>query len=105
RALAASVLTGAVMSSTWLGIAHAVGHVLGATYGVPHGACHAVMAGACIRFNAGVAGAAHARAAATLGLAGGSDALADWMDSRAERWGLPRRLSDLGVRPEDLPDL
>jgi len=104
-ALTASSMTGTGMAGTWLGIAHAVGHVVGATYGVAHGAVHAAVAGACVRFNAEVASAAHRRAATSLGVDGGSDALADWLERRAHSWALPTRLGDLGVGREDLDEL
>lgn len=103
RASVASALAGIGLTGSWLGLAHAIGHVLGARYRVPHGWCHAVLAGPAIRFNAPVAGAEHAALASALGVGGGSEDLARWMEDRATRFGLPRTLAELGVAPADLP--
>jgi alcohol dehydrogenase len=101
----ASALAGLGLTGSWLGLGHALGHVIGARYRVPHGYCHAVLAGAAVRFNASVAGDRHADAAGLLGLAPSSEALAQWLDDRAASWNLPRRLRDLGARETDLPAL
>lgn len=101
----ASALAGLGLSGSWLGLAHALGHVIGARYRVPHGYCHAVLAGAVVRFNAPVAGDRHADAAGLLGLAPSSEALARWLDNRTAAWNLPARLRDLGLKKEDLTDL
>lgn len=102
RAAVMSALTGTSLPGTWLGLAHAIGHVLGARYAAAHGDCHAVVAGAVVRFNAPAAARHHEEACAVLGLSGSSDALAAWLDTRADAWALPRRLRDIGVRHDEL---
>lgn len=105
-AATASAMAGIGLSGTWLGIAHAVGHVLGSTFGVPHGWCHAVMAGPCIRFNSSTASDAHSAAARMAGLENTtSEGLADWVDALSDALGLPRTLRDLGVGRGDLSQL
>ncbi len=105
RASMASVMAGIGLSGSWLGLAHAIGHALGARYRVPHGWCHAVMAGEVIRFNSSVSRSKHERIAAMIGIEPSSEALASWMDARSEAWGLPRTLGQLGVERTDLDAL
>lgn len=105
RAGIASAIAGAGLSATWLGIAHAMGHVIGARYRVAHGLCHAVLAGEAVRYNALIASHLHAIAGAAIGIDSDSDALADWLDARARAWGLPTRLRDLGVPEDDIEEL
>jgi alcohol dehydrogenase class IV len=105
RAGVASALVGLGLPGSWLGLAHAIGHVIGASFGAPHGWCHAVIAPAVVRFNAAepAAAVAHAVAADAVGVTASSDALAAWLGSRAASWGLPTTLSALGVQPEAIP--
>ncbi|MBW3664298.1 MAG: iron-containing alcohol dehydrogenase [Actinobacteria bacterium] len=102
RAVVMSALIGTSLPGTWLGLAHAIGHVLGARYAAAHGDCHAIVAGAVVRFNAPAAAPSHEEACAVLGLSGSSDALAAWLDARADAWSLPRRLRDIEVPRGDL---
>lgn len=105
RASVASAAAGIGLTGSWLGLAHALGHVIGAHYQVPHGWCHAVLAGSVVRFNAEARPAGHILAASLLGVGSSSDALADWLDGLADRWQLPRRLKDLGVPLGDISQL
>ncbi|HEY4280940.1 MAG TPA: iron-containing alcohol dehydrogenase [Conexibacter sp.] len=108
RAGVASALIGVGLPGSWLGLAHAIGHVIGGVHGVPHGWCHAVIAPAVVRFNAGdpAAARAHADAARVLSLDDGdSAALAAWLRATADAFALPATLSDLGVTPDAIPAL
>ncbi len=105
RASVASAVAGIGLTGSWLGLAHAIGHVVGARTGVPHGWCHAVLAGPIVRFNAAVRPEGHEIAASVLGVGRSSEQLAEWLDALASRWQLPRRLRDLGVTESDVPHL
>jgi|GEM_PF-4465870 alcohol dehydrogenase len=103
----ASAVTGIALPGCWLGLAHAIGHVIGASSAAPHGACHAVVAGTVVRFNAEEddIAAAYRRTSSLLGLEADPEALADWLDSLAGAWDLPASLLDLGIAESELPSL
>ena len=96
------------------GITHSLSHPCGARHGVPHGVANAINLPIAIEFNAaaGEGIADRYRDVAELvgadgGGAGGDvgAALADWVRELTARLGLPRRLSEVGVTEESIPQL
>lgn len=104
RALDAAAMSGLTYANSWLGIGHAVCHVLGGRYGLSHGQSNAVMVRYSVRFNLEHARerlllAAHAAGASFP--AGQTElaarhvvALVDWLATELE---VPQRLRDLGL--------
>lgn len=117
----ASLMAGAAFSNAMVGIVHALGHSLGGLCHIPHGQAMMMLLPHCVRYNlnngihAGLYGellpyVAPARAA-DLGV-GASAAERDRAfgehlfalnDLYHEQYGVPLRLSELGVTREDLP--
>lgn len=81
-----------------MGASHAIGHVLGGTCDVPHYFCTAVMMPSVLRYNRPATEQAQKSIAAALGAPelDASEAFAGFIG----RLGLPRRLSDVGVRED-----
>ena len=84
-----------------MGASHAIGHILGGAFGVPHHFCTPVILPAVLRFNRPATEIAQALIAEALGRPGEEAAvvLADF----AARLGLPRSLADVGVPPARFP--
>jgi alcohol dehydrogenase len=96
------------------GITHSLSHPCGARHGVAHGVANAINLPVAIEFNAaadeGIADR-YREVAELVGVdarAPGADigaALAGWVRELTERLGLPRRLSEVGVTEESIPQL
>lgn len=105
----AAFLSGVALANSGLGIAHGVAAALGAHCDVPHGLACAVLLPIALQLNRDVAGKDLARLArSVLSLPPGSDAEAvDLLMGRlaeiAAAVGIPSRLSELGVRAEQIP--
>jgi maleylacetate reductase len=82
------------------GASHGIGHVLGGTAGVPHGYTSCVMLPHVLRFNHPVNAGKQERVSEALGRpdAPAADAVAELIAGL----GLPSRLRDVGVKPEQL---
>lgn len=92
-----------IIAGVPMGISHATGHALGGTFDVPHGHTSCVMAPYALAFNAPVNGARQVRISAALGSPGESASAVT--DRFIRSLGMPRRLPDVGVRPDDIPRL
>lgn len=81
-----------------MGASHAIGHVLGGTCDVPHYFCTAVMMPSVLRYNKPATGEAQKSIAGALRAPelDASDAFAAFVG----KLGLPRKLSDVGVRED-----
>ena len=99
-ALYGAFLAGSALAATTMGLHHRICHVLGGTYGLPHGDANAVMLPHVARFNAGAAPQALGRVAAALSH---SDAATAIEDLRA-RIGAPSSLTQLGMDEHDLEE-
>ncbi|MEL6233413.1 MAG: iron-containing alcohol dehydrogenase [Pseudomonadota bacterium] len=88
---------GAVAFQKGLGAVHALSHPVGALYNTHHGTTNAVVMPTVLRFNRGVIEARIEDAAACLGVAGGFDGFVAWIEALNARFGIPARLSGLGV--------
>ena len=111
----AALLSGVALANSGLGLAHGVAAALGVTARVPHGLACAVMLPVALRVNREASRPQLAELArATLGGAsdGGfssdaaaADAFIERIDRLAEEVGIPKRLGEVGVRGEQIPEL
>jgi maleylacetate reductase len=82
------------------GASHGVGHVLGGTAGVPHGYTSCVMPPHVLRFNHSVNAEKQARVSEALGSP--EEPAAEVVGALIAGLGLPTRLRDVSVQPEQL---
>jgi maleylacetate reductase len=82
------------------GASHGIGHVLGGTAHVPHGYTSCVMLPHVLRFNAPVNAARQALVSEAMGRPG--ELAGDVVARLIAGLGLPARLRDVGVKPEQL---
>ena len=85
------------------GASHGIGHVLGGTAGVPHGYTSCVMLPHVLRFNEPVNAARQKWISEALGRPDGN--AADLVAALIAALGLPGRLRDVGVKPEQLDEI
>ncbi len=81
-----------------MGASHAIGHVLGGSCGVPHGYTSCVMLPHVLRFNRHANAARQRLVAEALGRP--DDDAADVVSDLIAQLGLPQRLADVGVGPD-----
>ncbi|MGZ5151329.1 MAG: iron-containing alcohol dehydrogenase [Burkholderiales bacterium] len=86
-----------------MGASHAIGHALGGSCGVPHGYTSCVMLPHVLRYNRTANAERQRLVAEALGHPG-EDA-ADVLDNFIAELGLPRRLSDVGIGPEQFASI
>jgi alcohol dehydrogenase class IV len=84
-----------------MGASHAIGHLLGAVAGVPHGYTSCVMSPFVQAWNAEVDASRQGRISACLGRADAP--AADLLDELIRALGMPRTLPDVGVTREQFP--
>jgi alcohol dehydrogenase class IV len=107
----AALVSGMALANSGLGLAHGVAAALGVHCQVRHGLACAVMLPVALAANRQVSRRDLAELAWAAGLAEGSDesaaadALIGEIRAISERIGVPRRLSALGVRAEQIDDL
>ena len=100
----ASTLAGIAFSQSGLGLCHAMAHVLGARFHIPHGRLNAVLLPAVIASNAPAAQAKYASLARAAGLGGSADTIAlrnlkNGLVRLRKDLGLPQTLSQAGAPP------
>lgn len=104
--LLAAHISGMVLASARSCLHHAICHVLGATFGVAHGAVNSVILPHAVLFNASFAASELTAAAHRLGLAEASEdgptAIVHWIRDLQKSTGVPTRLRDLGLDPDGL---
>jgi maleylacetate reductase len=93
--IASWLCSAGLQARVWMGASHAIGHVLGGSFGVAHYLCTPVMMQGVLRYNQPSTTQAQSQLAGALGRPGGSavEALGDLFQSL----GLPTRLSDVGI--------
>jgi alcohol dehydrogenase class IV len=106
-----AALGGLAISTARVGIGHAICHVLGGYFGVPHGVANAIVLPHALRFNLSASAEEQSRLAAAIdeglgsrgsgGAADPSDAAAR-VESLRQRIGVPERLRDSGLGRADL---
>lgn len=108
----AALLSGMALANSGLGMAHGVAPALGTHCRVPHGVACAVMLPVALRVNREVREPELARLAHRLFDCGPStppeeavDLLIREIEALCDEVGVPRRLSELGVRAEQIPAL
>ena len=87
-----------------MGASHSIGHALGGLCHVPHGYTSCVMSPAVLAWNADDDGGRQARIAEALG-AGKDESASQVLDRIIAGLGMPRRLSEVGVRADQFPQL
>ncbi|MCE8518675.1 iron-containing alcohol dehydrogenase [Ruegeria pomeroyi] len=102
----AHMMSAAAMGATafqkGLGAIHALSHPIGAHHHTHHGTTNAVCMPAVLQFNRPAAEGVLAQAAAYLGIAGGFDGFAAYVDDLNTSLGIPKTLTDLGVTNPDI---
>jgi alcohol dehydrogenase class IV len=108
----AAMLSGMALANSGLGMAHGVAAALGVHCRVPHGAACALMLPTALRVNRHVREIELARLSVLLFGPSHPDtpaAAVDWLIAAIEdlcaRVGVPRRLRDVGVQPDQIPAL
>ena len=107
----AALLSGMALANSGLGMAHGVAAALGTHCRVPHGVACAVMLPVAIRNNLAVCRDAFARLGhlvfglPTKDQEAAAEAFAEKIEQLCDRVKLPRKLSEVGVRREQIADL
>jgi len=105
----AQMMSAAAMGATafqkGLGAIHAMSHPIGAVFNTHHGTTNAVCMPAVLEFNAPAIAEQFDAAAAYLGISGGFDGFRAFVQEFNDSLGIPRKLSDLGVTEDAIPEL
>ena len=105
----AEMMSAAAMGSTafqkGLGAIHALSHPIGAIHHTHHGTTNAVCMPAVLQFNKTEIEAKFTRAAAYLGIDGGFGGFCDYVDQLNASMGIPKTLTELGVKDPDIDRL
>ena len=105
----AHMMSAAAMGATafqkGLGAIHAMSHPVGAVFNTHHGTTNAVCMPAVLALNAPVIRDRFDRAAPYLGITGGFDGFCAFVQTFNDRFGIPRRLGEMGVCSERIDDL
>ncbi|MFV0359584.1 iron-containing alcohol dehydrogenase [Tropicimonas sp.] len=105
----AHMMSAAAMGATafqkGLGAIHALSHPVGARHHTHHGTTNALFMPAVLQFNRPACEGVLGQAAAYLGLDGGFDGFAAFVDDLNARMGIPQTLTELGVTDPDLDAL
>jgi alcohol dehydrogenase len=109
--LLGSMLAGMAFANAPVAAVHALAYPIGARFHVPHGLSNALVLTHVMRFNAPAAEDLYAELASILTPeADGSAAemvraVIYWLETLPADLGLPSRLRDVGIGPDDLPAL
>lgn len=101
----AAAAMGAVAFQKGLGAIHAMSHPVGALFNTHHGTTNAVCMPAVLDLNAPAIRARFDRAAPYLGIDGGYEGFRAFVQGFNDRFGIPRRLGDLGVTADRIDDM
>jgi len=101
----AAVIGGQGTNATGAGIVTTLGHVIGARHGVDNGVANLIVLPHALRFNGEAAAEGLAKVATALGLAPDAEAVIAGLDRIFSPLGLPRRLRDVGVAQDALPEM
>jgi len=107
--LIASCLAGIAFSNAQVGLVHALAHVLGGKYGIPHGVANAIFLPYVMEFNLPECVDVYAEVSSALGIKRGSLSSEEYAKKGIEfiknfvkELNLPSRLREVGVKKEDL---
>ena len=105
----ANMMSAAAMGATafqkGLGAIHALSHPIGAVYNTHHGTTNAVCMPAVLAFNAPMIKERFDLAAPYLGIKGGFSGFCNFVQEFNDSFGIPRRLSQMGVRDDRIDEL
>ncbi|MEP0962775.1 MAG: iron-containing alcohol dehydrogenase [Roseobacter sp.] len=105
----AHMMSAAAMGATafqkGLGAIHALSHPLGAVHHTHHGTTNAVVMSQVLLFNKPKVRRPLARAANYLSISGGYEGFCAYVQSLNEQLGIPKNLTDLGVKDPDIDAL
>ena len=105
----AQMMSAAAMGATafqkGLGAIHALSHPIGAVFNTHHGTTNAVCMPAVLALNAPEIAARFDRAAGYLGIDGGFDGFRKFVDGFNDRFGIPKRLREMGADASRIDDL
>ena len=108
----AQFLAGMAFNNASLGYVHAMAHQLGGFYDLPHGVCNALLLPHVEAFNSSVSAERLMQVAQTMGVpvqgldaAAGAKACVAAIRQLAADVGIPKSLSELGVKEADIPML
>ncbi|MCH7337045.1 iron-containing alcohol dehydrogenase [Acinetobacter sp. NIPH 2699] len=106
----AQYLAGMAFNNASLGYVHAMAHQLGGFYNLPHGVCNAILLPHVSQFNLIACQDRYAKIAELMGVniqgltvAEAAYAAIDAIQQLSSSIGIPSGLTELGVKPEDLP--
>ncbi|MDU3190979.1 lactaldehyde reductase [Veillonella parvula] len=106
-------IAGMGFSNVGLGIVHSMAHPLSAVYDIPHGKACAMLLTAVLKFNAPATGEKYCEIARVMGVPDVDSmnqetyrqAAIDVIQKLADDVGIPKSLSEAGVKQEDIPFL
>ena len=106
-------IAGMGFSNVGLGIVHSMAHPLSAVYDIPHGKACAMLLTAVLKFNAPATGEKYREIARVMGVpnvdamdeATYRQAAIDVIQKLADDVGIPKSLSEAGIKQEDIPFL
>lgn len=98
----AAAMMGATAFQKGLGAIHALSHPIGATFNTHHGTTNAVLMQAVLTFNRPAIEAKIARLSRYLGIDGGFDGFYAFVGDLNAKLGIPKTLTELGVRELDV---
>ena len=106
-------IAGMGFSNVGLGIVHSMAHPLSAVYDIPHGKACAMLLTAVLKFNAPATGEKYREIARVMGVPNVDEmdqetyrqAAIDVIQKLADDVGIPKSLSEAGVKREDIPFL
>lgn len=105
----ANMMSAAAMGATafqkGLGAIHALSHPIGAHHHTHHGTTNAVCMPEVLKFNADAVRDRFGMVAAYLGIEGGFDGFRAFVDNLNDSLGIPKTLTDLGVKNPDIDRL
>lgn len=96
---------GATAFTKGLGAIHAMSHPVGAMFNTHHGTTNAVCMPAVLELNAPEIADRFDKAAGFLGIEGGFDGFRAFVQGFNDSFGIPRKLSDMGVTRDAIPEL
>jgi len=100
-----AAMMGATAFQKGLGAIHALSHPIGAIHHTHHGTTNAVCMPAVLQLNRSAIAARFDQATGYLGIEGGFEGFRQFVDSFNSRLGIPKRMSELGVKDPDLDRL
>ena len=108
----AQYIAGMGFSNVGLGIVHSMAHPLGAVYDTPHGVANAIILPTVMEYNASASGDKYRQIAAAMGvdttgmsIDDARKAAVDAVRQLSIDVGIPKTLSEVGVKEKDIPFL